>query len=97
MRVVFFACKARSGHHLAFLVFFLFKNVISLFAVVTAMPREHKLKPVTSGLAFDAVALGETPSATSSTVGASSVPSAFVTSHSARVLLAGAGFLADAV
>jgi hypothetical protein len=62
------------------------------------MPREHKLKPVTSGLAFDAVSLGEPASG----AGAGSepqpgAPSAFVTSHSARVLLAGAGFLADAV
>jgi hypothetical protein len=63
------------------------------------MPKEHKLKPVTSGLAFDTVTLGGEPSAAPLLPGAPerTAPTANVTSHSARVLLAGAGFLADAV
>lgn len=61
------------------------------------MPREHRLKPVTSGLAFDVAALGETPPERPSIGQHGAAASSFVTSHSARVLLAGAGFLADAV
>ena len=54
-------------------------------------PRKRKLRAVTSGIGFDEIDIA-TPS-----YGLQQPKASTVTSHTARVYLAGAGFLADAV